>query len=117
MSETNQPPSNGLPEIHLGVRSKQKKKRRRLPQYHVILWNDDDHTYDYVIRMLRALFGHPTETGFQLAKTVDTQGKAVVLTTHLELAELKRDQIHAFGPDSLIAGCQGSMSASIEKGN
>ncbi len=31
-----------------------------------------------------------------------------------EHAELKRDQIPAFGKDDLIAGCKGSMSASIE---
>ena len=31
-----------------------------------------------------------------------------------ELAELKRDQIHAFGRDDLIEGCLGSMWATIE---
>jgi hypothetical protein len=30
---------------------------------------------------------------------VDTTGRVIVLTTSLEHAELKRDQIHAFGPD------------------
>ena len=39
---------------------------------------------------------------------------SIVLTTTREHAELKRDQIHAFGKDPLIATCQGSMSASIE---
>jgi ATP-dependent Clp protease adaptor protein ClpS len=38
----------------------------------------------------------------------------IVLTTALELAELKRDQIHAYGPDWRIPRCQGSMSATIE---
>lgn len=32
----------------------------------------------------------------------------------LELAELKQEQIHAFGPDPLIPRCKGSMSAEIE---
>ena len=31
-----------------------------------------------------------------------------------ELAELKQEQIHAFGPDRLIDHCKGSMSADIE---
>jgi ATP-dependent Clp protease adaptor protein ClpS len=52
--------------------------------------------------------------GYQLATEVDTAGRAVVLTTTREHAELKRDQIHAYGKDDLIANCQGSMSASIE---
>jgi ATP-dependent Clp protease adaptor protein ClpS len=93
---------------------RKKKKRKRQPPYHVILWNDDDHSYEYVIRMLQKLFGHPIEKGFELAKEVDTQGKAVVLTTTREHAELKRDQIHAYGKDDGIAGCKGSMSATIE---
>ena len=89
-------------------------KRKRQPRYHVILWNDNDHTYEYVIIMLRRLFAHPVERGFQLAREVDKRGKAIVLTTTLEHAELKRDQIHAFGADRLIARCKGSMSATIE---
>ena len=64
--------------------------------------------------MLQKLFGHPVEKGYELAKEVDTSGKAIVLTTTLEHAELKRDQIHAFGKDDIIAGCKGSMSSTIE---
>ena len=36
------------------------------------------------------------------------------MTTTMEHAELKRDQIHAFGKDDLITRSKGSMSASIE---
>jgi len=91
-----------------------RRKRRRQPRYHVVLWNDDDHTFQYVIRMLGQLFGHPAEAGLAFAKEVDSRGRVVVLTTTREHAELKRDQIHAFGPDRLIARSKGSMSASIE---
>ncbi|MFM8284423.1 MAG: ATP-dependent Clp protease adaptor ClpS [Planctomycetaceae bacterium] len=89
-------------------------RRKRQPRYHVVLWNDDDHTYQYVIAMLQALFAHPPERGFRLAKEVDTQGRVIVLTTTREHAELKRDQIHAFGADRLLARSKGSMKASIE---
>jgi ATP-dependent Clp protease adaptor protein ClpS len=89
-------------------------RTRRQPPYHVILLNDDDHTYDYVIRMLKELFAYPEEKGYLLAKEVDTQGRVIVCTTSLERAELKRDQIHAFGPDPLLERCQGSMSAVLE---
>lgn len=90
------------------------KKRKRQPRYQVILWNDDDHTFEYVIAMLKQLFGFPAEKGFKYAKDVDANGKVVVLTTTREHAELKRDQIHAFGKDELIANCAGSMSSTIE---
>ena len=87
---------------------------RRQPRYHVILWNDDDHSYQYVIAMLKTIFGHPPERGFNLAQEVDRTGRAIVLTTTMEHAELKRDQVHAFGADRLVARCKGSMKASIE---
>ena len=64
--------------------------------------------------MLTELFGHPPEKGYQLAEQVDTQGRAIVLTTTREHAELKRDQIHAYGKDALIDGCRGSMWATVE---
>lgn len=90
------------------------RKLRYQPPYHVILLNDDDHSYEYVIVMLKDLFGHPVEKGFELAKTVDQTGRAIVLTTTMEHAELKQDQIHAYGPDPSIPRCKGSMSAEIE---
>ena len=87
---------------------------KRQPRYHVLLWNDDDHSIEYVVRMLKELFSHPVEKGRQLAEAVDTQGRTIVLTTTLEHAELKRDQIHAYGKDQACEGCKGSMSSSIE---
>lgn len=89
-------------------------KLKYQPPYHVILLNDDDHSYDYVVIMLKDLFGHPVEKGYLLAKEVDQSGRAIVLTTTLEHAEFKRDQIHAYGPDRTIERCQGSMSAVLE---
>jgi ATP-dependent Clp protease adaptor protein ClpS len=99
-----------LPEKETQERSDVKRQ----PPYNVILLNDDDHTYEYVIRMLKELFGHPEEKGFLLAREVDTTGRVIVCTTSMERAELKRDQIHAYGPDPLLERSKGSMSAYIE---
>jgi ATP-dependent Clp protease adaptor protein ClpS len=103
-----------LPGTSKRVKEEEKEKTKRQPPYNVILLNDDDHSFEYVIFMLQKLFGHPPEKGYQMALEVHTQGRVIVLTTALELAELKRDQIHAFGPDPLITRCKGSMSAMIE---
>jgi len=91
-----------------------KQQNKKQPRYNVVLWDDDDHSYQYVVSMMKLLFAHGLEKGFEIAKTVDAAGKAICLTTTREHAELKRDQIHAFGKDDLIARCKGSMSASIE---
>jgi ATP-dependent Clp protease adaptor protein ClpS len=90
-----------------------RKDKRRQPRYNVLLWDSDDHTFEYVEKMLRELFGHEKEQCKEIAKTVDKDGKAVVLTTTLEHAELKRDQIHAYGKDNL-EGSKGSMWSTIE---
>jgi ATP-dependent Clp protease adaptor protein ClpS len=91
-----------------------KPKPAQMPPFHVVLLNDDDHTYDYVIEMLKVIFGFPDEKGFQLAEEVDREGRVILMTTHRELAELKRDQIHAYGTDPRVATCRGSMSATVE---
>jgi ATP-dependent Clp protease adaptor protein ClpS len=106
--------SEGLPLPTLPLPETEEKVRRQ-PPYNVILHNDDDHTFQYVITMMQQLFGYPREKGQQIADEVHNTGKAVVLTTTREHAELKCDQIHAFGPDPLSSrDCKGSMSASIE---
>jgi ATP-dependent Clp protease adaptor protein ClpS len=86
----------------------------KLPPYNVVLLDDDDHSYAYVIEMLGKLFGHSAEKAFRMAKEVDTTGRVIVLTTHKEMAELKRDQIAAYGADVRMASSKGSMSSIIE---
>jgi ATP-dependent Clp protease adaptor protein ClpS len=102
------------PKTSKELREEEEQKTKRQPPYHVILLNDDDHSFEYVIGMLQQLFGYPREKGQQMADTVDKTGRVIVATTSKERAELKRDQIHAFGPDPFIPRCKGSMSATIE---
>ncbi len=85
------------------------------PLFHVVLLDDDDHTYEYVIRMLNAVFGFDQDTGMHHATEVDEAGRTIVLTTTFERAELKRDQVHSFGPDPLIPHSAGGMSAELER--
>ena len=88
-------------------------ERRRQPRYHVRLWDDNQHTFLYVIRMLRDLFGHNLDRAQQLAVLVDSSGSAICLTTTREHAELKREQILAYGRDKLVASSAGSMLSLI----
>jgi len=84
------------------------------PLYHVILLNDEDHTYDYVVEMLQKIFGFTEARAFSHAVEVDTKGTTILLTCELEKAELKRDQIHAYGPDWRMPKSLGSMAAVVE---
>ncbi|HLX60138.1 MAG TPA: ATP-dependent Clp protease adaptor ClpS [Planctomycetota bacterium] len=96
------------------VEAPAKPKRRNAPRYHVILHNDDLHTYEYVITMLMQLFFKSAEQAYQHAREVDSMGVTIVETTTLERAELKRDQIKAYGKDPLVTESPGSMYATIE---
>jgi ATP-dependent Clp protease adaptor protein ClpS len=82
--------------------------------YHVIILNDEEHTFDYVIEMLQAVFGFPYATAFAHTMEADATGSSIVLTTNLEEAEQKRDQIHAYGPDWRLPHSQGSVAALVE---
>lgn len=95
-------------------REEVKAASKTLPQWNVVLLDDNEHTYDYVILMLADLFGHPLATCIQMAQEVDTTGRVIVFSTHRERAELERDRIHGYGADPRIPRCKGSMSATIE---
>jgi ATP-dependent Clp protease adaptor protein ClpS len=89
-------------------------KPRTAPLWHVVLLDDNDHTYEYVIEMLVALFGHSQPTAYRMACEVDTTGRVIVATLVFEQAEFKQQQIHAYGPDPRIPRCQGAMRAVLE---
>ena len=84
------------------------------PVYNVVLLDDDDHTYDYVIEMLQKLFVFSQDQAFHHAVEVDTHGRTILLTCALSEAEFARDQVHAYGPDKRMPQSKGSMSAVIE---
>jgi len=92
-----------------------KKEPRREPNYHVIIWNDEEHTYEYVIELLMTIFSHNAEKAFQITKEVDQAGKGIAFTCHKELAELKRDQILGYGADPRMPEMsKGSIRSTIE---
>src|SRR5512140_1230518 len=81
------------------------------PLYHVVLLDDDDHTYDYVVEMLQNLFLMSTADAFMHAVEVDNMGRTIVITCGLSEAEFGRDQIHAYGPDWRMEQSTGPMKA------
>lgn len=114
MSDANERSSGPSPSPSTATLEKTGRKPQHLPPWHVVLLDDDDHSYEYVVEMLKALFGYPDAKGYTLARQVDHEGRAIVFTTHREHAELKRDQIHAYGIDTRVATCKGSMTAILE---
>ena len=86
----------------------------KAPLFNVVLLNDDDHSYDYVIEMLQKIFCFSWQQAYDHAVEVDFTGRTILITCGLEEAQFARDQIHAYGADHRISHSRGSMSAIIE---
>ncbi len=84
------------------------------PMYHVVLLDDDEHTYEYVIEMLQTLFLLSRDRAYRHAVEVDSSSRTIVLTADLPVASYARDQIHGYGADWRIPKSKGSMSAILE---
>ena len=84
------------------------------PRYHLILLDDNEHTYEYVIELLGRIFGYGKQKSFALARLVDTHGQVIVETADYDRVSLHQQQIHAYGPDRRLRHSKGSMSAVIE---
>ena len=95
------PAVEGLPKI----RQRRKKrpadavKPKQQPPYAVVLLNDEEHTFQYVIETLMKVFGYPQEKSCSLTLQIHYEGRGIVWSGSREVAELKRDQIRSTGPD------------------
>ncbi len=89
-------------------------REQQVPLYRVVLLDDNDHTYDYVIEMLQKIFVFSAEEAYRHAEEVDRAGRTVLITCELPQAEFARDQIQGYGPDWRLGRSKGSMSAVVE---
>ena len=87
------------PEIDVDYDTDTKTVTRHLPRYAVVVFNDDDHTFNYVIACFQKIFGYDVEKCFNLAVGIHENGREVVWTGSKEVAEFKKEQIENFGPD------------------
>lgn len=71
-------------------------RTHRLPPYNVILENDDDHSFEFVIMVLCKALGFSIEKAFLCTEEAHNSGCAVVWTGAKEVAELKAEQIQTF---------------------
>lgn len=91
--------SNPLPAVLPETDTDTESKTRRQPPYAVILHNDDLNTCEFVVIVLRKVFGYTVEKCVELMLEAHEKGRSVVWIGALEVAELKADQIHSCGAD------------------
>jgi ATP-dependent Clp protease adaptor protein ClpS len=103
-----------MPVVTPNPTIKEENQDRQVPLYHVVLLDDNEHTYEYVVEMLAKLFAFSESEAWNHAVEVDTTGRTIVVTCELDQAAFGRDQIHAFGADHRMPQSKGSMSAIVE---
>jgi ATP-dependent Clp protease adaptor protein ClpS len=74
-------------------------RTKRQPPYAVILHNDDINTMQWVILVLRKVFGYTVEKCVELMLEAHDRGRSVVWVGAMEVAELKADQVISCGAD------------------
>jgi ATP-dependent Clp protease adaptor protein ClpS len=74
-------------------------KIRKQPPYAVILHNDDDTSMQWVVTVLRKVFGYNETKCVEHMMEAHETGRSVVWVGALELAELKADQIVGCGAE------------------
>ena len=79
--------------------AQEETRPKKQPPYAVIVHNDEEHTFAYVIEVLQRVCGHSLAKATELTASVHFNGRAGVWSGTKELAELKRDQIRGFGTD------------------
>jgi ATP-dependent Clp protease adaptor protein ClpS len=104
----------GMPAVTSTPEIKKENQDQKAPLYNIVLLDDDQHTYEYVVEMLQKLFACGETDAWNHAVEVDTTGRTVVMTCELAQAEFGRDQIHAYGADWRMPKSKGSMSAIVE---
>jgi ATP-dependent Clp protease adaptor protein ClpS len=82
--------------------------------YHVIILNDDEHSYEYVIEMLQSVFGISNAAAIAHTIEADTTGSSIIVTCALEEAERRRDGVHSYGPDWRMPKSRGPVAALVE---
>ncbi len=87
---------------------------RRIPPYNVILFNDNDHTMEFVIEVLSKALRYNMERCFQLMMEAHGKGRAIVWTGPKEGAELKAEQIQTFHETLQGGRALGPLGVTIE---
>jgi len=122
MSDTHDENETAVAEPVVTTRTEPRSKSKtalatqtqRQPPYNVVILNDEEHTFDYVIDLLTKVFRHSLATAQELTLRIHTSGRAIVYTTHKEKAELKREQVLAWGPDPRMSISKGPLGCYIE---
>lgn len=80
----------------------------------VLLYNDEEHTYDYVVEMLAHACGLSREKAFRCAVEVDLTGRTIVHFGTRPACKAVAEKITAYGPDHRLPQSMSSMKCEVQ---
>jgi ATP-dependent Clp protease adaptor protein ClpS len=89
---------SSTPDVGITTKPREREatKTRRQPPYNVVLENDDHHSFEFVIDVLRKVLGCTEQRAVLLTQEAHTTGRAIIWTGSKEVAELKVEQVTSF---------------------
>ena len=86
------------PDVMVSTKPQEQEetRTRQIPPYNVILHNDEHHSFEFVIQVLRKALGYSQEQAHVLTEEAHTSGRAIVWTGPKVVAEFKVEQIQTF---------------------
>lgn len=100
MIASKEKPMASAPVVDMNTETTQKTDF--LKQWHVILLNTDDHTFEFVVALIMTVFSKNYDEAFALTMKIHKEGQCIATTTHKERAELYKETVEAFGADELM---------------
>jgi ATP-dependent Clp protease adaptor protein ClpS len=81
----------------------------------VVLFDDEDHSYDYVVEMLTNCCEMSRDAAFHCALEVDMTGRTIVFYGDFDACKTVCDKILSYGPDHRLPHSMSSMNAEVQK--
>ena len=82
--------------------------------FKVVLFNDEEHTYDYVVEMLTHVCKLSRENAFRCAVEVDLTGRTIVKYGSRSECTSTCAKIMSYGPDHRLPQSMTSMNAEVQ---
>ena len=105
-----------MSDTHVTTKPAEKEETdvRRFPPYHVILENDDHHSFEFVVEVLRKALGCNEQKAHQFTDHAHRTGRAIIWTGTREVAELKKEQIETFHEVRMDGRKLGPLGVTLE---
>jgi ATP-dependent Clp protease adaptor protein ClpS len=81
----------------------------------VVLFNDEEHSYDYVVEMLTHCCEMSKDAAFYCALEVDMTGRTIVYYGDFDACKTVCSKILTYGPDHRLPQSMSSMNAEVQQ--